>query len=119
MSGNLLASETSPYLLQHKDNPVNWHPWGEEAFEVAKRENRPVFLSIGYSTCYWCHVMEKDSFEIGEVADVLNKNFISIKVDREERPDIDAIYMEAVQAMTGRGGWPMRALRNRCRSGPL
>lgn len=104
---NRLASEKSPYLLQHKDNPVNWYPWGEEAFEAAKTQNKPVFLSIGYSTCYWCHVMEQDSFEREDVAEVLNAHFISIKVDREERPDIDQIYMEAVMALSGHGGWPM------------
>ena len=104
---NLLGKEKSPYLLQHKDNPVHWFPWGKQAFEAAKKENKPIFLSIGYSTCYWCHVMEKDSFEIQEVADVLNEHFISIKIDREERPDIDQIYMDAVMALTGHGGWPM------------
>jgi uncharacterized protein len=104
---NRLGAEKSPYLLQHQNNPVHWFPWGDEAFVAAKRENKPIFLSIGYSTCYWCHVMEKDSFEIQEVADVLNKDFISIKVDREEHPDVDQIYMDAVVAMTGRGGWPM------------
>lgn len=104
---NRLVNEKSPYLLQHQNNPVDWFSWGEEAFEKARRENKPIFLSVGYSTCHWCHVMEHDSFEIQEVADVLNKFFISIKVDREERPDVDALYMEAVQSMTGRGGWPM------------
>ena len=106
---NKLASEKSPYLLQHKNNPVNWYPWGKEAFEKAKAENKPIFLSIGYSTCYWCHVMEKDSFELEEVAEVLNKHFIAIKVDREERPDVDQIYMDAVIAMSGHGGWPLSA----------
>ena len=104
---NQLDKEKSPYLLQHKNNPVCWYAWGEEAFELARKENKPIFLSIGYSTCYWCHVMEKDSFEIQEVADILNKHFISIKVDREERPDVDQIYMDAVVGLTGRGGWPM------------
>ncbi len=104
---NRLASEKSPYLLQHKDNPVYWYPWGDEAFEAAKKQNKLIFLSIGYSTCYWCHMMEKDSFELQEVADQLNKDFISIKVDREEHPDVDQIYMDAVIGMTGRGGWPM------------
>jgi len=104
---NKLATEKSPYLLQHKDNPVNWFPWGPEAFELAEKENKPIFLSIGYSTCYWCHVMEHESFEDQEVAKHLNENFISIKVDREERPDIDQIYMDAVVALTGHGGWPM------------
>src|ERR1700730_14238695 len=107
---NSLGNETSPYLLQHKNNPVWWLPWSTEAFELARRENKPIFLSIGYSTCHWCHVMEKDSFEKEDVAQVLNDNFISIKVDREERPDVDSIYMSAVQAMTGGGGWPLSAL---------
>ena len=104
---NRLAAEHSPYLLQHKDNPVDWHPWGGEAFERARREDKPIFLSIGYSTCHWCHVMEHESFEDAGVADVLNQSFISIKVDREERPDVDRVYMAFVQATTGSGGWPM------------
>ncbi|MDO8644678.1 MAG: thioredoxin domain-containing protein, partial [bacterium] len=104
---NRLGKEKSPYLLQHKDNPVHWFPWGPAAFETAKKENKLIFLSIGYSTCHWCHVMEEDSFERKEVADVLNRDFISIKVDREERPDVDRIYMDAVVAMTGQGGWPL------------
>jgi hypothetical protein len=104
---NYLASEKSPYLLQHKDNPVWWHAWGEEAFKRAAAEDKPIFLSIGYSTCYWCHVMEHDSFESAAVAAVLNQKFISIKVDREERPDVDQVYMDAVVALTGHGGWPM------------
>ncbi|MFP6868112.1 MAG: thioredoxin domain-containing protein [Nitrospinota bacterium] len=104
---NHLADETSPYLLQHRHNPVNWHPWGDEALTRAREEDRPIFLSIGYSACHWCHVMERESFESGETAAVLNEHFVSIKVDREERPDLDAIYMEAVQMMTGQGGWPM------------
>ena len=104
---NRLAKETSPYLLQHSQNPVEWFPWGEEAFAKARSEDRPVFLSIGYSACHWCHVMERESFENHDVADLLNQNFVSIKVDREERPDIDSIYMQAVQLMTGHGGWPM------------
>ena len=104
---NRLSKETSPYLLQHKDNPVDWYPWGEEAFLKAKAEDKPIFLSIGYSTCYWCHMMEKDSFEDQKVAEIINSKFIPIKVDREERPDVDAIYMEAVLTMTGHGGWPM------------
>lgn len=107
MKVNRLAKEKSPYLLQHKNNPVDWYPWGEEAFAEAKKQNKPIFLSIGYSTCYWCHVMEKDSFEIDEVAQVMNKYFINIKVDREEHPEVDQIYMDAVMAMTGHGGWPM------------
>ncbi len=104
---NRLINEKSPYLLQHAYNPVDWHPWGEEAFKKAKEEDKPIFLSIGYSTCHWCHVMEKESFEDREVADLLNQDFISIKVDREERPDLDQIYMTACQAMTGQGGWPL------------
>jgi uncharacterized protein YyaL (SSP411 family) len=104
---NRLASEHSPYLLQHKDNPVDWRPWGDEAFDVARQQNKPIFLSIGYSTCHWCHVMEHESFENGEVAAILNRDFVSIKVDREERPDVDRVYMAFVQATTGSGGWPM------------
>lgn len=104
---NRLFLESSPYLLQHAHNPVNWYPWGDEAFDAAKKMNRPVFLSVGYSTCHWCHVMEEESFEDEEIARYLNKHFIAVKVDREERPDIDSIYMSAVQALTGRGGWPM------------
>ncbi len=104
---NRLAAETSPYLLQHKDNPVDWYPWGEEAFARARAEDKPVFLSIGYSSCHWCHVMERESFENPQIAALMNQLFVNIKVDREERPDVDSIYMAAVQAMTGRGGWPM------------
>jgi len=104
---NRLFLESSPYLLQHAHNPVNWYPWGDEAFERAKRLNRPVLLSVGYSTCHWCHVMEEESFEDPEIAEYLNRHYVAIKVDREERPDIDAIYMTAVQTMTGHGGWPM------------
>ena len=104
---NRLASEQSPYLLQHKDNPVDWRPWGREAFDAARRENKPIFLSIGYSTCHWCHVMEHESFENREIAEVLNRHFVSIKVDREERPDVDRVYMTFVQVTTGSGGWPM------------
>jgi uncharacterized protein YyaL (SSP411 family) len=104
---NRLALESSPYLLQHKDNPVDWYPWGEEAFAKARAEDKPVFLSIGYSTCHWCHVMEHESFETERVAEALNRDFVSIKVDREERPDVDDIYMQAVQLMTGSGGWPL------------
>ncbi len=104
---NRLGSEQSPYLLQHADNPVDWYPWGEEAFEAARRENKPIFLSIGYSTCHWCHVMEHESFEDPEIARLLNAGFIAIKVDREERPDIDSIYMTVCQMMTGSGGWPL------------
>ena len=104
---NRLANETSPYLLQHAHNPVDWYPWGEEAWAKARAEDRPVFLSIGYSACHWCHVMERESFENEETARVLDDNFVAIKVDREERPDVDSIYMQAVQMMTGHGGWPM------------
>ena len=105
---NRLGEETSPYLLQHALNPVHWYPWGEEAFEAARAQNKPIFMSIGYSTCYWCHVMERESFEDQEVADILNEHFIAVKVDREERPDIDDIYMTATQLINrGRGGWPM------------
>ncbi|MFR2712462.1 MAG: DUF255 domain-containing protein [Frisingicoccus sp.] len=104
---NRLKNEKSPYLLQHGDNPVDWYPWGDEAFKKAADENKPVFLSIGYSTCHWCHVMAHESFEDEKVAELLNKNFISIKVDREERPDIDAVYMSVCQALTGAGGWPL------------
>ena len=104
---NRLAGETSPYLLQHKDNPVDWFPWGPEALAKAKQEDRPIFLSIGYSACHWCHVMEHESFEDPQTAEVMNALFVSIKVDREERPDLDSIYMQAVQTLTGRGGWPM------------
>ncbi len=104
---NRLIRERSPYLLQHAHNPVDWYPWGEEAFARAAREDKPIFLSVGYSTCYWCHVMEQESFENPDVAKVMNDTVVAIKVDREERPDLDAIYMAAVQAMTGSGGWPM------------
>ncbi len=104
---NRLSRETSPYLLQHAHNPVDWYAWGPEAFEAARRQDKPIFLSIGYSTCYWCHVMERESFEKEDIAALMNEHFISIKVDREERPDVDDIYMAAVQTMAGRGGWPM------------
>ena len=106
---NALARETSPYLLQHKDNPVDWHPWGEEALRRARDEDRPLLVSIGYSSCHWCHVMERESFEDEETARLMNELFVCVKVDREERPDVDAIYMEAVQTMTGQGGWPLNA----------
>jgi uncharacterized protein len=106
---NRLAHETSPYLLQHKDNPVDWYAWGEEALGRARSEDKPLLVSIGYSACHWCHVMERESFEDAEVAGVMNENFVCVKVDREERPDVDAIYMDAVQAMTGHGGWPLNA----------
>ncbi len=107
MSTNRLANEKSPYLLQHAHNPVDWFPWGPEAFEKARREKKPIFLSIGYSTCHWCHVMERESFETDSIAELLNRDYVSIKVDREERPDVDRIYMTFVQATTGGGGWPM------------
>ncbi len=104
---NRLAGETSPYLLQHRDNPVDWHPWGEEALGRARAENRPLLVSIGYSACHWCHVMERESFEDPDIAAVMNAHFVPVKVDREERPDVDAMCMEACQAMTGSGGWPL------------
>ena len=104
---NRLAKETSPYLLQHRDNPVDWYPWGEEALARAREEDRPILLSVGYSACHWCHVMERESFEDADTAAYMNEHFVSVKVDREERPDVDAIYMEALQSMTGQGGWPM------------
>ncbi len=104
---NRLAAETSPYLHQHRDNPVDWYPWGDEAFAKARDENKPIFLSVGYSSCHWCHVMAHESFERDSTAEVMNRLFVNVKVDREERPDVDAVYMQAVQALTGRGGWPM------------
>jgi uncharacterized protein YyaL (SSP411 family) len=104
---NRLAQETSPYLLQHRENPVDWYPWGAEALNRARAEDRPILLSVGYSACHWCHVMERESFEDAETAAYMNEHFVCVKVDREERPDVDAIYMEAVQAMSGQGGWPM------------
>jgi uncharacterized protein len=107
MGVNRLASETSPYLLQHADNPVDWYPWGDEAFERARTEDRPVLLSVGYAACHWCHVMEHESFEDHETAALMNERFVNIKVDREERPDVDSLYMDAVVALTGHGGWPM------------
>ncbi len=107
---NRLAKEKSPYLLQHANNPIDWYPWSDEAFEKAKRENKPLFVSIGYSTCHWCHVMERESFEDQEVGDALNRHFVAIKVDREERPDIDQIYMTVCQALTGQGGWPLTVI---------
>jgi hypothetical protein len=107
MSPNRLAAEKSPYLLQHKDNPVDWRPWGEDSFKAAKEQDKPLLLSVGYSTCHWCHVMERESFSSADVAAVMNKHFICVKLDREERPDVDKVYMTAVQAMTGQGGWPL------------
>ena len=104
---NRLARETSPYLLQHAHNPVDWYPWGEEAFARARAEDKPLLLSVGYSACHWCHVMERESFENPEIAAIMNRHFVSVKVDREERPDVDQIYMQAVQSLTGHGGWPM------------
>src|SRR5690348_15466012 len=104
---NRLANETSPYLLQHAHNPVDWYPWGSEAIERARRENKPIFLSVGYSTCYWCHVMERECFENEMIADAMNTHFVNVKVDREERPDVDQLYMLAVQILTRHGGWPM------------
>ena len=109
-TSNHLVNEKSPYLLQHVDNPVDWYPWGETAFQKAKKEDKPVFLSIGYATCHWCHVMAHESFEDKEVADLLNKYYVAVKVDREERPDVDKIYMSVCQSMTGRGGWPLTIL---------
>jgi len=104
---NRLSGETSPYLLQHADNPVNWYPWGEEAFSRAQAEDKPILLSIGYSACHWCHVMAHECFENNDIAGLMNENFINIKVDREERPDLDVVYMKAVQAITSNGGWPL------------
>src|SRR5690242_7900625 len=107
MHTNRLVDEKSPYLQQHAHNPVDWYAWGPEAFDKARSEDKPIFLSIGYSTCHWCHVMERESFENEPIAAVLNREFVAIKVDREERPDVDRIYMTYVQASTGSGGWPM------------
>ncbi|HWJ40920.1 MAG TPA: thioredoxin domain-containing protein, partial [Candidatus Limnocylindrales bacterium] len=104
---NRLINEQSPYLRQHAYNPVDWYAWGPDALERAKSENKPIMLSIGYSACHWCHVMERESFENDAIARLINENFIPIKVDREERPDLDQIYMDAVQLITGRGGWPL------------
>src|ERR1700751_4980869 len=104
---NRLADQSSLYLRQHAGNPVDWYPWGPEAIDRAKREQKPIFLSVGYSACHWCHVMEHESFEDADTATLLNEHFVSIKVDREERPDVDQIYMTAVQLMTRHGGWPM------------
>src|SRR5579862_6770542 len=107
MSSNRLIHEKSPYLLQHAHNPVDWYPWGQAALDKARQEDKPIFLSVGYSTCHWCHVMERESFENEDVARVLNENFVPVKIDREERPDLDRVYMLFVQASTGSGGWPM------------
>ncbi|HET9545183.1 MAG TPA: thioredoxin domain-containing protein, partial [Gaiellaceae bacterium] len=104
---NRLADETSPYLLQHADNPVDWYPWGEEALARARGEGKPILLSVGYAACHWCHVMEHESFEDEETAALMNERFVCVKVDREERPDVDGLYMEAVVALTGHGGWPL------------
>ena len=104
---NRLINESSPYLLQHAHNPVDWYAWGPAAFEKARRENKPIFLSVGYSTCYWCHVMERQCFEVETVAAEMNRLCVCIKVDREERPDVDQLYMTAVQLITRHGGWPM------------
>ena len=104
---NRLVYESSPYLLQHAHNPVDWYPWGEDALDRAKKENKPILISIGYSACHWCHVMERESFEDETTAQLMNEKFINIKIDREERPDLDHIYMDAVQAMSGSGGWPL------------
>ena len=106
---NRLAHSTSPYLLQHKDNPVDWFEWGPEPFELAQSTDRPILLSVGYSACHWCHVMAHESFEDDDTAAYMNEHFVNIKVDREERPDVDRIYMDALQAMSGHGGWPMTA----------
>src|SRR5512139_1849162 len=103
---NRLAGESSPYLLLHARNPVDWYPWGDEAFERARREDKPIFLSVGYATCYWCHVMERESFSDQAIARELNEGFIPVKVDREERPDVDEIYLTATQIITRSGGWP-------------
>ena len=104
---NHLISETSPYLLQHAHNPVHWYPWGKEALDKAKAEDKMILVSIGYSACHWCHVMERESFENEDTAALMNRHFINIKIDREERPDLDHIYMDAVQAISGSGGWPL------------
>ena len=109
MTKNLLIHEKSPYLRQHAENPVQWHPWNDETLSLARDADKPLLISIGYSACHWCHVMAHESFEDAETAHIMNESFICIKVDREERPDVDAIYMQAVQLMTGSGGWPLHA----------
>ena len=114
---NRLATQSSPYLLQHCQQPVDWFSWCEEAFEEAAAKDKPIFLSIGYSTCHWCHVMAHESFEDQEIADILNNYFISVKVDREERPDIDSVYMPICQSFTGSGGWPMSMCREKSHLG--
>src|SRR5918996_3580665 len=106
---NRLAQSTSPYLLQHADNPVDWYEWGEDAFALAKSLDRPILLSVGYAACHWCHVMAHESFEDPVTAAVMNERFVNVKVDREERPDVDSVYMEAVVALSGQGGWPLTA----------
>src|SRR5512137_1425439 len=106
-AGNRLVHETSPYLLQHAHNPVDWYPWGEEALRRAREEDKPILVSIGYAACHWCHVMERESFEDEATAAIMNRHFVNIKIDREERPDLDHIYMDAVQAISGNGGWPL------------
>ena len=113
---NRLRNSTSPYLLQHADNPVDWWPWGDEAFAEAARRDVPVMLSVGYAACHWCHVMAHESFEDPQTAALLNEHVVAVKVDREERPDVDAVYMTATQAMTGQGGWPMTVFMTRTRS---
>src|SRR5574344_1748653 len=107
---NSLINEKSPHLLQHAYNPINWYSWCDEAFNKAKKEDKPIFLSIGYSTCHWCHVMAHESFEDEEVARIMNNNFVAIKVDREERPDVDSVYMTVCQTLTGQGGWPLTVI---------
>ncbi len=107
---NDLINETSPYLLQHAHNPVDWHAWNDETLDLAKKENKLLLISVGYSACHWCHVMEHESFEDSTVAALMNKNFINVKVDREERPDVDQVYMNAVQLLTGSGGWPLNCV---------
>ena len=104
---NRLGEETSPYLLQHKDNPVHWQPWGQDVLDYAKTQDKPILLSIGYAACHWCHVMEHESFENPEIADLMNEHFVNIKVDREERPDVDSIYMNALSILGQQGGWPL------------
>mgnify|MGYP001012824559 FL=1 len=107
---NFLQFETSPYLLQHKNNPVDWYPWSDKALDIAKEKNKLLIISVGYAACHWCHVMEHESFEDNEVADLMNFYYVSIKVDREERPDIDQIYMNAAMLTTGQGGWPLNII---------